>query len=271
VRLNVRNTPVVGLRTHVACGSLGASPVLDGVNISARSNPPRASRLLPLEGSMTRSRAFGLCLTLASLAATMSLAGGAAAESPAKPLAYVPAAQPVDTAPDKAEDDYKHVTLQANPLSAIIGRYGIDVAYLPALHHGIVINPFYSHVSVEATNANGATVAGWSLSGFGGEVGYRFYSGERGANGFYVGPSFIFASYKQSVTGADSLSFTNMGAALDVGGQAIIGGGFTIGGGFGLQYTKTSVDLGTIDKFAANALAGGGLRPRVLFTLGYSF
>ncbi|MEO7094983.1 MAG: hypothetical protein ABI175_17120 [Polyangiales bacterium] len=221
---------------------------------------------------MTRSRAFAFALTLASLAATASLTGAASAENAAAPpLAYVPAAAPVDTAPTKADDDYKHVTIQANPLSAIIGRYGIDVAYLPALHHGIVVNPFYSHVGVDATSSNGATVAAWSLSGFGGEVGYRFYTGERGANGFYIGPSFLFSSYKQTVTGGDSLSFTNMGAAVDVGGQAIIGDGFTIGGGFGLQYTKTSVDLGSIDKFAANALAGGGVRPRVLFTLGYSF
>jgi hypothetical protein len=221
---------------------------------------------------MTRSRAFGFALTLASLAATMSLVGAASAEgTAAPPLAYVPSAQPVDTAPPAAEDDYKHFTIQANPLSALIGRYGVDFAYLPALHHGIVVNPFYSHVGVDATNSNGVTTAAWSLSGFGGEVGYRFYTGEKGASGFYVGPSFIFASYKQSVTGGDSLSFTNMGAAVDIGGQAIIGDGFTIGGGFGLQYTKTSVDLGSIDKFAANALAGGGLRPRVLFTLGYSF
>ena len=216
---------------------------------------------------MSKGRALSSVVTFASLVASLSFAGVASAQGPAE---YTP--PPVDTgAKASPEDNYKHVTIQANPLSAIIGRYGVDVAYLPALHHGIVVNPFYSHVSVDGTNSSGVTTSAWSLSGFGGEVGYRFYTGDRGANGFFVGPSFIFASYKQSVTGGDSLSFSNMGAALDIGGQAIIGGGFTIGGGFGLQYTKTSVDLGSIDKFAANALAGGGLRPRALFTLGYSF
>ena len=166
---------------------------------------------------MTRSRAFVFAVTFASLAATMSLAGAASAQGPsAPPPGYVAAPPPVDTAAAaNAEENYKHVTIQANPLSAIIGRYGVDVAYLPALHHGIVLNPFYSHVSVDATSGAGVTTSAWSLSGFGGELGYRFYTGERGANGFYVGPSFLFSSYKQSVSGGDSLSFTNMGGLLE--------------------------------------------------------
>lgn len=221
---------------------------------------------------MSRSRAFGLVVTVASLATALSSVGAASAQGPGAPTApppgYVAPPPPVDVAAGNPEETYKHFTLQANPLSAGIGRYGVDVAYLPALHHGLVLNPFYQHVGAEV-DINGVK-SSTTFSGFGGEVGYRFYTGERGANGFYVGPSVIFGSYSQSNSGGDKVSFTSVGGALDIGGQAIIGGGFTIGGGFGLQYTKTSTSFENLP-FAAAVLAGGGVRPRILFTIGYSF
>ena len=52
----------------------------------------------------------------------------------------------------------------------------------------------------------------------------------------------------------------------------MIGDGFVIGGGFGLQWTKTSEDIDTENlNFASAVIAGGGTRPRFLFTLGYAF
>jgi hypothetical protein len=41
-----------------------------------------------------------------------------------------------------------------------------------------------------------------SLTGFGGELGYRFYTGSKGANGFFAGPSVLFASAAGSSTPA---------------------------------------------------------------------
>ena len=221
---------------------------------------------------MTRSRAFGIAVTFASLAAASSLAGTASAQGPAAPAPVVAPPPPVDQNASSAADNYKHVTIVANPLSSIVGRYGIDVSYLPALHHAIVLNPFYQHVSADTTTTiNGVeTKSSSTFGGFGGELGYRFYTGEKGANGFYVGPSVIFGSYAQTNSAGDKVSFTSVGAAIDIGGQAIIGDGFTIGGGFGLQYTKTSTKFEDLP-FGAAVLAGGGVRPRFLFTIGYSF
>ena len=221
---------------------------------------------------MTRSRAFGFAFTFASLAATLSLAGAASAQGPAAPAPVVAPAPVADQTASAPEDNYKHMTLVANPLSAIVGRYGVDFSYLPALHHALVLNPFYQHVSADVTtNVNGVeSKSSSTFGGFGGEVGYRYYTGEKGANGFYVGPSFIFGSYAQTNSAGDKVSFSSIGAAIDIGGQAIIGDGFTIGGGFGLQYTKTSTKFEDLP-FGAAVLAGGGVRPRFLFTIGYSF
>ena len=167
----------------------------------------------------------------------------------------------------------KTMTLVANPLSTIVGRYGVDFTYMVAPHHGLVVNPYYSHVSPQVTTTeNGvSTTYSETFSGFGGELGYRYYTGEKGANGFFIGPSLLFGAFSQSNSyNSDKTSFTSMGAAVDIGGQAIIGDGFTIGGGFGLQYTKTSTTFNDLPLTSA-ILAGGGVRPRFLFTIGYSF
>jgi hypothetical protein len=190
-----------------------------------------------------------------------------AAEAPAQPP---PGAVlvPID---DAAQQPYKQFAIIANPLGVFLGRYSIEAEYLPALHHAITLNPFYDHTPVKAT-VNGVETDLGSLNGFGAELGYKFYTGKKGPNGFFVGPSFLFASYKSSMSGYPDKSFTSVGGAIDIGGQAVIGDGFVIGGGFGLQWTKTSEEIDTENLNLASAvIAGGGTRPRFLFTIGYAF
>ena len=137
-----------------------------------------------------------------------------------------------------------------------------------ARHHAVTLSPFFTSTSIKANDKEIG-----SLSGFGGELGYRFYTGSKGANGFFVGPSVLFAKYSSdSVVGNKSQGFTAMGGALDLGGQFIIGPGVVIGFGGGLQYTKNSEDLNTDGLNLASAvIAGGGVRPRALLAVGYSF
>jgi hypothetical protein len=80
-------------------------------------------------------------------------------------------------------DDVKHISLELNPLGLSIGRYSIQGEYMLARHHAVTLNPFFTSTSVKV---NGTEVG--SLSGFGGELGYRFYTGSKGANGLFVGP-----------------------------------------------------------------------------------
>lgn len=200
-------------------------------------------------------------------------AGEARADEPAaaRPAAAVPAEKPQSA--DEG-DDIKHISLELNPLGLAIGRYSISGEYMLARHHAVTLTPFYAHVPVTVT-VQGKDVDAGSLNGFGGELGYRFYTGDKGANGFFVGPSVLFASYSPSAArGQSGDSFTSVGGALDLGGQFIIGPGVVLGFGAGLQYTKNSQDVpGGTDNLnpAASAIAGGGVRPRFLLAVGYSF
>jgi hypothetical protein len=213
-------------------------------------------------------------ILFASLAIALFVPSLALADEPTR-AAAAPAAAAEQ--PQKVDDDadMKRFAIAANPLGIAIGRYSIQGEYMLARHHAVTANPFFAYAPVTAT-VNGQEADLGSLTGFGGELGYRFYSGSKGMTGFYAGPSFIFASYTQSapsnVPNASSDSFTAIGGAVDIGGQAVIGSGFVLGGGFGLQYTANSKDINTDNLNLASAvIAGGGIRPRFLLSAGYAF
>jgi len=198
----------------------------------------------------------------------------AAPAAEAAPAAATPAAAPsggLVLVPIQEAPEPKHIAIVLNPIGLFVGRYSITGEYLPALHHAITLTPFYTHAPVKLT-VEGQEFDAGSLYGGGAELGYKFYTGLKGPNGFFVSPSFLFGSYTQSLEGTKSDSFTSFGGAVDVGGQAVIGSGFVIGGGFGMQWTKTSkeIDIENLN-FASAIIAGGGLRPRFLFTVGYAF
>ena len=198
---------------------------------------------------------------VASFALVSFTAADARADEPAAAVGEKP--QPKDDG-----EELKHIALELNPLGVAIGRYSIQGEYMLARHHAVTLSPFFTSTSIKANDKEIG-----SLSGFGGELGYRFYTGSRGANGFFVGPSVLFAKYSSdSVVGNKSQGFTAMGGALDLGGQFIIGPGVVVGFGGGLQYTKNSEDLNTNGLNLASAvIAGGGVRPRALLAVGYSF
>ncbi len=169
----------------------------------------------------------------------------------------------------------KQFAFTFNPLNTIINRYGFNFEYQPVLHHGLIVTPHYDSVNADMTttdlDGNRITYKD-SFTGFGAELGYRFYTGEKGFNGFFFSPQLLLASYKASgegLSGAQDVSFSSIGWAMDFGGQAQIGN-FIIGGGGGFQYTKVSKDFTDLP-FAAAVLAGGGWRPRALLNIGFCF
>jgi hypothetical protein len=210
--------------------------------------------------------------SLASAQTTETAGGPPPPVTTPAPAAY--GAPPADVAAN--EPDHKAMTATLNPLSFAIGRYGFDFQYLPVRHHAIVVNPFFSSVNAEfesTSTVNGVTTrttSSQTFSGFGGELGYRFYTGDRGANGFFVGPSLLLGTYNAKGATGDGVSFSSIGFALDIGGQAVLGNGITIGGGFGMQRTSVNREFADLPLTAA-VLAGGGWRPRFLLSLGYSF
>ncbi len=195
------------------------------------------------------------------------------APAPAAPTGAQPAANADQgvgagaAAPASPKTNFKPLALTLNPLSFILTRFGVNIEYLPAPHHGIMFNPYFSHNSVEDT------LQKETFSTFGAELGYHFYTGSKGADGFFVGPQLVFLhatdSYSCKVQGCGNTSstgFTAYGVALDLGGQHVFDNGFTIGGGAGVMYLKSSYSAGssTLIKF-------DGVIPRILFMIGYSF
>lgn len=194
-----------------------------------------------------------------------------AAAAPAPPAGAPPGAVLVPV--EDARPNPKQFAITLNPIGMFIGRYSITAEYLPVVHHGISLTPFYNHTPVKVTDpSNGQELDAGSLNGGGAELGYKYYTGNKGPNGFYVGPSFLFGSYSASQSGFANDSFTSIGGAVDFGGQAVVGPGIVVGGGFGIQWTKTSHDINTDQlNFASALIAGGGTRPRALFSIGYAF
>lgn len=166
-----------------------------------------------------------------------------------------------------------------NPLNLLIGRYGFNFEYQAVPHHGLIVTPHFDHIALSESDSPYTD----TLNGMGVELGYRFYTGSKGFNGFFVGPSLLLAKgsvdYEASgSTVADQYrsinrSFSTIGGAIDVGGQWQFDH-FVIGIGVGIQYTRRNQDLYNIG-FLLAANAGGsdldGLLPRLAFNLGYAF
>ncbi len=200
-------------------------------------------------------------VVLASLSLSLFAPSTARAEEPSAPKK------------DSPPDDFKHVSVTANPLSLLLRRVGLNIEYLPVPHHGVMINPYFA--SGTASDDSSGTKVETKAKGFGGELAYRFYSGSEGANGFFIGPGIILArsqlhSTRTAANGASSsadVSVFSYGGFIDVGGQLVTRGGFTLGAGTGIGYVFSDVS----NVATSRSVKVSGVLPRVLFTLGYSF
>ena len=167
---------------------------------------------------------------------------------------------------------FKSVAVQGNPLGLAIGRYSADLEYLPVPHHALHFSPVGYFALPGVAD---------ELTGFGAEMGYRWYSGLYGPHGFFLGASFIALSL-QYIHGAlpgvpldspEDTSFVQLGGAIDAGYQVVILGNFAAGAGIGAQYTAdtTQPTFEYQTHPLHDLLYGWGLRPRVLLSLGAAF
>jgi hypothetical protein len=167
---------------------------------------------------------------------------------------------------------FKSIALQGNPLGFAIGRYSADLEYLPEPHHALHLTPFGYYALPGVSDR---------LSGFGGELGYRWYSGSHGPHGFFLGASFIAgeleyvhsASLPEPLDVSDDTQYVELGGAIDGGFQMIVLGNFAVGVGAGAQYVVNTVEPHF--EFASHPrhdlLYGSGLRPRALLSIGAAF
>ncbi|MBI5535223.1 MAG: hypothetical protein HY898_21025 [Deltaproteobacteria bacterium] len=198
----------------------------------------------------------------------------AAPGAPPPGYAYPPPAPLPPPAGGEEKEALKHVSITANPLSIIVTRYSLNLEYMLAMHHGLILVPSIWKLSASLSTPYGPNESRFDY--YGAELGYHFYTGERGANGFFVGPSFVYMNVKVSdttysapgVSTEVSASSSIYGFAVDFGGQHVTKGGFTIGGGGGVMWVKAA---SKINEVASPTITVSGVMPRFLFTIGYSF
>jgi hypothetical protein len=177
-------------------------------------------------------------------------------------------------------DAPRRLSIELNPLSIAGGRYGLNVEVAPFVHHVLVASAYYQTFQpyvLERLMPKAVDSSHGAPAKVGGEVGYRFYSGRRGANGFFIGASGVLMPLVlPRVTPefkAEPASFYAYGGALDVGIQGITDSGFTIGAGVGAMYlaynapesAKLPANVPPVKAYEPHFL------PRVLLAAGWSF
>jgi hypothetical protein len=181
---------------------------------------------------------------------------------------------PCDARADSIDEGirFKSVALQGNPLGFAIGRYSADLEYLPEPHHAFHVTPFGVYALPGVAD---------QLTGFGGEIGYRWYSGMHGPHGVFLGASFVAAELEYQHTSSapppfdisNDTQFVELGGAIDAGYQVIALGNLAVGAGVGAQYIVDTIEPRF--EFASHPwhdfVYGWGLRPRALLSVGAAF
>ena len=195
------------------------------------------------------------------------------------PAPVVPVVTKEAPAPEPSTG-WSRFTLTANPAPMALGRYGGNLEFLPAARHAIVLVGFvqtFPPWMVRRLVPSNVEVGSGPPSRPGGEIGYRFYTGQHGASGLFVGPSavvmpLIYPRLGQDLR-AEVVSFNAYGAALDVGLQAITDFGLTLGGGLGVMYLVYTPPASVTPPTGVTAptFVQPHVLPRLLFTAGWSF
>jgi hypothetical protein len=174
----------------------------------------------------------------------------------------------------------RHLTLTLNPIPIIAGRYGLNVELVPFAHGSIIASGWvqtFQPATLRVLLPKEVDVSHGATTRFGGELGYRFYSGASGAQGVFAGISgvampIVYARVREDLH-AEPVSFHAFGGAFDIGAQAILGSGFTIGGGLGVMYLAYAPppSIKPPPGIEGPTVAEPHVLPRLLLAAGWSF
>lgn len=181
----------------------------------------------------------------------------------------------VDVALHESPPTRRILALELNPLSGLaLHRWGANIILAPFEHHALILNPF--HASARTYPINLFDDAGDPLqlpvqtfSGWGAELGYRYYSGRGGLRGLFLGPSLIADWMTAHAQNGSQTSYVYYGVAADVGYQVLINDRVSLSLGAGLQYARPDKDIpkqGLMAKYYANAT----VLPRWLVSIGWA-
>ena len=164
---------------------------------------------------------------------------------------------------------YNPVAVTWNPLGAVVGgRVSFNIEYAPVTHHVIIASPHFANPSQEVSVGPDVMRTN-RFTGVGGELGYRYYTGSRGMNGIFIGPSLIGGVYNADLMQGNT-AFTNIGVAADIGVQQVFWDHLALGAGAGIQYLSVSENFGDLAT-GPSTIASSGLKPRLLAQAGYAF
>ncbi len=172
----------------------------------------------------------------------------------------------------------KTLALEMNPLGIIIGRFGANIEYMLAPHHAVVISPHYYFAFPGVADL---------FDGPGIEAGYRYYTGQNGPIGWFLGGSLSFGNYHYrhmadvairtidnvTLDGPVDKSWQSIGAAVDAGYQILVRDHIVLGAGLGVEYKYYTQDpsFEYLSHARHELLYGSGLRPRLLAAAGGVF
>jgi hypothetical protein len=163
------------------------------------------------------------------------------------------------------ENRLRTFTVLGDATALVNAHFSVELQVVPWQHHALRMAPFCLLADNHLWFISDVGDDRIQLS-CGGELGYRYYTGERGANGFFVGPSLLLA-HRHIDAGLDSagnsvaaVGYVYGGPALDIGVQGMSTQGFTVGGGVGAALVR---------KFESGA--SFHIDSRVFINVGYSF
>ncbi|HWU86378.1 MAG TPA: hypothetical protein VN253_03860 [Kofleriaceae bacterium] len=193
------------------------------------------------------------------------------------------AASPADAELPPAVDVVVHeeppprriLAIEWNPLPLLIDKLSANIVFVPVAHHAIVLGPCYVSTTTKPIyvfddSMNATQLPRQRFRGFGGELGYRYYFGEAGPRGLFLGPSLILATFTAKAQDGGETPYTYYGVAADVGFQMLVADSVSLSLGGGLQYAGTSKQIPN-QQLPASIYANGAVRPRLLASIGWAF
>lgn len=226
----------------------------------------------------------GLALALA-LATATATATAAADPEPREPRPASPGGTPARHASPSGPPDVvvrdaptpdRILVIEWNPLALLaISRLSANAIIAPVDHHALVLSAFYASTTtvpiyIKDDGGNPTRLPEQKFSGFGFELGYRYYRDEGGPRGLFLGPSLILGSFAAKAEDGSKTSYLDYGLAADVGYQMLVADRVALSLGGGLQYIATSKSIPQ-QQFPAWIYANSRVSPRVLFSLGWAF
>ena len=185
-------------------------------------------------------------------------------------------ASDIDVAVRDAPLPHRVVLVEWNPVALVaIGKLSANVVITPGSHHALVLSPFYAWatthpITIFDDSGNPTQLPEQKFTGFGGELGYRYYGGDGGPRGFFLGPSLLLGSLSARAQDGSKTAYLEYGIAADAGYQMLVADRVALSLGGGVQYLVTTRAIPD-QQFPSWIYANDRVSPRVLASVGWAF